>query len=1490
VENIYGFSNVNVDLELHGRDNRDFSMPLDEAVGWFTCIIPVSSKMKASSVPQRIAELADYITQAKINDTTRLMQASSNISLNYWGNWDFSFERDEDIFKLDRIEILSAKQNKMPYPLSIEAYIKQKKLHLVWTYSNNHFKRMTIKTLSAQWKKEFHTLVHQNFQTTIKRTNRFVSSRDNKKYYHLSDLQKGLFYLSKIMGKNDPYSVQVSIELQGEIKIDRIKQSLRQLVQHYPFLRACIATHINEPIFLIQPSVTLPFTYIDLSHVSCRKAEQALQKHLKLDQKHGVSIKASPLVRFKLLQFSSQKAYLVFTSHHIIFDGWCFAFLMRMFLTSCQHGLYHPVAYSNDLNVHQHYLKWLSEKKNDAGILSFWKTYLQGFSSPTLSDLLSHDSSHAHNQIKISCEIGKAAVDKIRHFIQVHKLTLSAFLHAIFALVLYRYTQAEDVLFGTTVTHRQASITGIREAVGCYFNTVPIRYRFSQQDTFLKVLTAVKDNYLNVIEKGVLDLHTIQTFTEVASQSDLFHAMFIFEQHTAPDKINLPCQNGLKIKSYSIDNPTHYPLSLTVLSLDQIKLTLTQDLVKLNTIDAQTFLQSILHTIQACIDHVHSKITQTSLLSEKHIYQQCIQWNNSTILLKPLTVIDLIDQMALQDGNKIAIQSDNQSLSYKALVDQAHAVATYLIDQGIQENEPIACYLKRDIFSVVFILGILKSGHAFASFDADTPILRVLDSLKQSGIRHLWISNTYYDRSKSQLETQDFVTVHPIHDAVNDHLQHETLLPQINSEHPAYVLFTSGSTGHPKGVYIKHISFVNLMMGMQKILSAKKNDYILALTPITFDISLLEIFLPLTIGATCVMTETIKQQGIMPLVSSLKQMSVTIMQATPPTWSLLIDAGWKGSGTLTAVCGGDKLSVTLAGKLLERCKRLWHVYGPTETTIWSTYINITKSMVKQKSIPIGVPIQNNYVFILDKFGHLLPTGCKGELYIGGCSVAKGYHDPTLTQKAFHRLTISPEIKRLKETYTQELHYLDTLYKTGDIAAWSKNGKLYFIGRSDSQVKIRGFRVDLSEIESAILKNSHIKQVVVLLHAICEQDKRLSAYYVSDHPIEIEVLKQAMAKYLPDYMLPSSFVRLNKLPTTKHGKIDKQKLLTYRVHTPSGKAEKITLTTFQNEIKSIWESILHRPFIDREDNFFNCGGHSLIVLKLLSMIKSKIGIDVPLETIVHHPRLIDFCHALEKGMHAAPSTARRAVVHFHHKKIPYPVVKLADGSSEKTLFLFHPIGGTIFWYLQFAAELKKLDSFSIYAFQDPGILDKKIIFNHFNEMAEFYVSLVTQIQSQGKYYLAGASSGANMAVEAARLLTDQGRETAFVGLLDGWAKYPRHLLDTDVFHKIMVDQYNAFQEKFKRFDINDAAQIFNIQRQRQKLLFQHPLASIPFNIHLYKSVELVPVFKKIDEPSNYWQEYCKGQCFVRSVPGNHESMFADKNAPILAKTVYQDLKE
>jgi amino acid adenylation domain-containing protein len=523
----------------------------------------------------------------------------------------------------------------------------------------------------------------------------------------------------------------------------------------------------------------------------------------------------------------------------------------------------------------------------------------------------------------------------------------------------------------------------------------------------------------------------------------------------------------------------------------------------------------------------------------------------------------------------------------------ANCIAARLIENGIKHGDAVGICTSRHFGMVASLLGILKSGAAYVPLDPNYPRDRLTYMINDASILMIITDDANQAMVSSIAENVSILMVDPGVSGLYDTTE-GTQLVSVPPECTAYIIYTSGSTGKPKGVRIPHSAVVNFLFSMRTAPGLKENDIVAAVTTLSFDISVLEIFLPLITGASCllIMDEVIRD-GIK-LLQTIKGNKVTVMQGTPSTWRLLISAGWKGSPDLKALCGGEPLPSDLLKELYPRVYQLWNMYGPTETTVWTTCQLITDP---ESPVLIGRPIHNTTAYILDETVQPLPVGVHGELYIGGDGLAQGYHNrPELTEAKF----ISNPFSNGK------------LYKTGDLARFHEDGKIECLGRIDSQVKIRGFRIELGEIEHVISTHSGVRQSVAVCKEYAPGDLRLLLYYVlhTSGAFTATELRKHLRSFLPDYMIPQHFIELETMPLTPAGKIDRKGLqLPIEIHAAIQSEKKAPVTPGELYLASIWREYLGIAIAYVNDTFFDLGGHSLISIQVISRIKTETGIEV-----------------------------------------------------------------------------------------------------------------------------------------------------------------------------------------------------------------------------------------------------------------------------------------
>jgi len=560
-------------------------------------------------------------------------------------------------------------------------------------------------------------------------------------------------------------------------------------------------------------------------------------------------------------------------------------------------------------------------------------------------------------------------------------------------------------------------------------------------------------------------------------------------------------------------------------------------------------------------------------------------------------VHELIIRQAQSTPDAIAIVTNKRNYTYTELLKRARIISDYINSYNIPDNSIIGLMTERSFDMVASILAIHMSGNAYLPLDPGFPKER-LEYMIQDSNTPIIITQSIFSKFIDKSYSIKIILIDKISTWLTS--GKKTVKTHNASEPLAYCIYTSGSTGKPKGVRILHSSLLNFLLSMQKEPGITSSDSILAITTLSFDISILEILLPLTVGAkTILASKDISLNGFL-LADLISSSKATIFQATPSTWHLLLSASWSGSRNIKALCGGEKLPAELAKSLIPLVKELWNMYGPTETTIWST---CQKVSTPDTSLLIGKPIANTRLYILDSDMKPVLKNCIGELYIAGSGLAGGYQNrPELTDKFFLK--------------NHSLPHESTIYRTGDLVRLTDNGNIEYIGRTDTQIKIRGFRIELGEIETVVSKHPDIRQCVAHCKEYTSEDFRLILFYTLKSINSDPDLKHFLQKYLPDYMIPQHFVKLDDMPLTLSGKINRI-ALPQLVDSKSSHLSDRSLPVTENEtyLADIWKNVLGLSDVHLTDNFYELGGHSLLTVKLLSQIKKDTNIDIDPKTIM-----------------------------------------------------------------------------------------------------------------------------------------------------------------------------------------------------------------------------------------------------------------------------------
>ena len=826
------------------------------------------------------------------------------------------------------------------------------------------------------------------------------------------------------------------------------------------------------------------------------------------------------------------------------------------------------------------------------------------------------------------------------------------------------------------------------------------------------------------------------------------------------------------------------------------------------------------------------------------------------------SVNDFIEDYAKTIPDAIAIQFNNDSISYAQLKRKVNQLAHFLIKQGLNTKGKVAIYFMPSLEMVISILAVLKAGCCYVPLDIHYPVDRLTFILKDCSVAYLLtqteLASTF---TKENIKTI-FIDEHT--EAINPQ---EDLFFSTSTAHAlAYIIYTSGSTGIPNGVKIHHQAINNHMAWMKDKFQFTAKDKILLKTSLSFDPSVWELFLPFYVGCELVIAPFGANVDPKLLITTLKQHEITTLQVVPSLLNELLKSKKLANchSLRHLFCGGESLTATTKKLFFEQLSYPLHnLYGPTEATIDITSHTVANTEFDITKNIIGKPIHNSSLYVVNENMELIGIGEEGELYIGGDSLSTGYHNrDSLTQERFINNPFEPQ------KYPK-------MYKTGDIVRWLDSGELEYLGRNNEQLKINGVRIEPNELMSVILKQPSVSEGVIIKKTDAQGYDCLVCYLVAKADCELNVtqIKAALQSQFPSYMQPKAYILLKKIPLTLNGKVDNTALPEPNFNIDPKVVNIDTSTKEEEQLIILWQTILGISIISLEDNFFDVGGGSLLAVNLLIKIKDKFLVELSIRDIFTYPTLKEqakFIHSLRN----------QTIVKTKSLTIPCPIITLQAQGNQTPLFLIHPIGGTIFWYSTLAKLLKKIRP--IYGIQDPSIELEKPIFESIEEMASFYLKQIKKLQPSGNYLIGGASFGTTVAVEIARMLHKAGDKVTSIISLDGWGIYPSTLHDDTYFRNSMEKQHQALSAEFNKQGLPHPEKLFDIQWQRLSLLWKYQIEEIVAPMALFKSKEILPIFKEVDAPMNHWEKFSdprKISCNL--VPGNHETMFQKPHVETLA---------
>ena len=1029
--------------------------------------------------------------------------------------------------------------------------------------------------------------------------------------------------MHQLMPGTQSFNVAGAVRVRGGLDEATLAIAWSRLIDHHPALRTTFAVRDGRPAQIVHEQMPIRIKTVDGRGWTSDRVQAFLEKeaHAAFDLNQG------PLARLISLQTDAGPVLLL-AMDHLITDFWSISLLVAAL------GQLYLAVSQGEASIlppaQRHYgdfARWQADMLAGAEgerLWSYWREQLSG-ELPALN--LPTDRPRGAVQTfrgdMISFQFDAELAAGLGALSRARGATLFTTLLAAFQTLLHRITGQTDLLVGSVMAGRDRP--ELADVMGYFINPVALRASFSDNPRFTTLLQQVRQTVLDAYAHQAFPLplladrlHLRQQLGPASSRPPLFESMFILQkgQIAAGDdwspfalnqtgaKYNL---GSLTLESLSLGGqPAQFDLTLMMAEMDGglgASLFFNTDLFDRTTAARLlAYLEVLLREIVAGPDR---PVSDYSLLP-MNVQQEILRdWNDSAAPYpQARTLPALVARQAAQTPRKTAIIYENEALTYAELQAQANQLANHLQAQGVQSGDLVGVSLERSAQMLVGLLGIMGAGAAYVPLDPAFPAPRL--ALMIDDARPVLILSE--GGSTDQLKNLEGVTLPPLVELDRDWpaiAMQATKAPtvQLLPDDLAYVIYTSGSTGRPKGVQVPHAGVVNFLTSMAAAPGLTAADRLLAVTTISFDIHVLELFLPLTRGATVMIASRDLAADGTALAGALT--GATVMQATPATWQLLLNAGWSGQPGLKILCGGEALPPALAAALLSRGDELWNLYGPTETTIWSTVERIQKA---DTAITIGRPIANTQVYVLDRQLAPVPPGVVGDLYIGGDGVTRGYlNRPALTATRF-----------VPDPYSDRPGA--RLYATGDLVRFSSDGRLFFLGRGDHQVKVRGFRIELGDIETALSRHPAVTQAIVLAHGQ-DANRQLAAYYKTNAEAATTTasLRHFLAEQLPAYMVPAAFVALDDFPLLPNGKVNRAAL---PVPTSDQRREKQAYVAPRNDLENtlaaISAQVLGIERVSVFDNFFDLGGNSLLATQLIFQVRQELSVALPLRELFADP--------------------------------------------------------------------------------------------------------------------------------------------------------------------------------------------------------------------------------------------------------------------------------
>ncbi|OME97827.1 hypothetical protein BK129_30835, partial [Paenibacillus amylolyticus] len=1015
-----------------------------------------------------------------------------------------------------------------------------------------------------------------------------------KTIYPLSPLQEGIVFHTLYDQNPKVYFEQISFAVVGDFDHQLFIEAYKALCDRHDILRTIIAHEkLSKPMQVVLHSLEFDIYEKDISDLCDEECEEFVESYKENDINKGFQMVGIALHRLAL--FTQQgKFHVVWSHHHSLLDGWSVELLLKEWFQIYWAKVEGGNALLGKPEPFRSYVDWL-EKQDKNGAADYWEKFTAGYEEKASLPFRKMSSEREGSHFKrIDFAFNEEVTSQLKDLSRTTGVTLNTVIQTLWGILLQKYSGHEDVIFGTVVSGRPASVIDIEKMVGLFINTIPVRISAERDASLPEVMRLIQEGSLESEAYNFFPLYEIQALSSL--KQDLMDHVLVFENY--PNRFNWEGINddehGFHIEGVSRFEETNFSFGLIVHPSDRLEFSILYDTLKYESDGIENIPNHMLCLVESMLDSPNGKISEYEIVPQSELKQLENYMGENEWFDRDVTIQELFEKQVEKAPDQIALITGDISWTYFELNRKANCIAHHLRhDIGIKPGMLVGIMTDRSSEMIAGILGIWKAGGAYLPLDPDYPEDRLSYIISDSGVewvlsqtnmknllQSLGVNGLYLDEATFQKQEITF----------------ENLSVVNQPDDLAYIIYTSGSTGRPKGVMVEHRGVSNLSEAFKKELQIVQNDRILLFASISFDASVLELAESILQGATlCIPNnETIHDPWEMTQWMTTHQVTIATF---PPGFAVYLDVE-QMPYLRVLITAGSSSSMNLVEKF--KSIRYINAYGPTEYTVCSALWNFNSDEMLDKNVPIGKPIANTEIFIMNRWGQQQPIGVVGELCIAGVGLAQGYLNRSdLTAEKFVEHPYKPE---------------ERMYKTGDLARWLPNGNLEYFGRVDHQVKIRGFRIEIGEIESAMQRLSGVQDAVVLARNDKEGQLYLVAYVVmgtETTSMDVNMIRSGLKKELPDFMVPERFIALEKLPFTPNGKVDRKALPEPKDGMTSGRAYAAPRDEWETKMVQVWQDVLVRERISIYDHFFELGGHSLKAMALVSALQKQLQIEMPL---------------------------------------------------------------------------------------------------------------------------------------------------------------------------------------------------------------------------------------------------------------------------------------